>query len=45
MKPVLQSTENVMKPKLKWKRKRLMIGCVYHRISQVMIVKRPQTKG
>ena len=44
MKPVLQSTKNVMKLKLKWKRKRLMIGCVYHRKSQVMIVKRSQTK-
>ena len=44
MKPVLQSTKNVMKLKLKWKRKRLMIGCVNHRKSQVMIVKRPQTK-
>ena len=45
MKPVLQSTKKVMKLKLKWKRKRLMIGCVNHRKSQVMIVKRPQTKG
>ena len=44
MKPVLQSTKIVMKLKLKWKRKRLMIGCVNHRKSQVMIVKRPQTK-
>ena len=44
MKQVLQSTKNVMKLKLKWKRKRLMIGCVNHRKSQVMIVKRPQTK-
>ena len=44
MKPVLQSTKNVMKPKLKWKTKRLMIGCVNHRESQVMIVKRPQTE-
>ena len=45
MKPVLQSTKNVMKLKLKWKRKRLMIGCVNHRKSQGKIVKRPQTKG
>ena len=45
MKPVLQSTKNVMKLKLKWKRKRLMIRCVNHRKSQVMIAKRPQTKG
>ena len=45
MKPMLQSTKNVMKLKLEWKRKRLMIGCVNHRKSQVMIVKRPQTKG
>ena len=44
MKPVLQSTKNVVKLKLKWKRKRLMIGCVNHRESQVMIVKGPQTK-
>ena len=44
MKPVLQSTKNVMKLKLKWKRKRLIIGCVNHRTSQVMIVKRSQTK-
>ena len=44
MKPVLQSTKNGMKLKLKWKRKRLMIGCVNHRESQVMIVKRPQTE-
>ena len=44
MKPVLQSTKNVMELKLKWKRKRLMIGCVNHRKSQVMIVKRPHTK-
>ena len=44
MKPVLQSTKNIVKQKLKWKRKRLMIGCVYHRKSQVMIVKGPQTK-
>ena len=44
LKPVLQSTKNVMKLKLKWKRKRLMIGCVNHRKTQVMIVKRSQTK-
>ena len=44
MKPVLQSTKNVMKLKLKWKRKRLMIGCVNHRKSQVVIVKRPKIK-
>ena len=45
MKLVLQSTKNVMKLKLKWKRKRLIIGCVNHRKFQVMIVKRLQTKG
>ena len=44
MKPILQSTKNVMELKLEWKRKRLMIGCVHHRESQVMIVKRPQTE-
>ena len=44
MKSVLQSIKNVMKLKLKWKRKRLLIGCVNHRESQVMIVKRPQTE-
>ena len=44
MKPVLQSTKNIMKLKLKWKRKKLMIGCVNHRKSQIMIMKRPQTK-
>ena len=45
MKPVLQSTKNVMKLKLKWKRKRLMIGCVNHRESQAMIVKKPKTEN
>ena len=41
---MLQFTKKEMKLRLKWKRKRLMIGCVNHRESQVMIVKRPQTK-
>ena len=45
MKPVLQSTKNVMKLKLKWKRKRLMIGCVSLTGSpKLMIEKKPQTK-
>ena len=43
MKPVLQSTKNVMKLKLKWK-KGLTIECVNHRESQMMIVKRPQSE-